>query len=82
MHFGSEREIYGNGNLSKKDQRSPAGADGRGGKVHRFFGLGEQRKTRAAAIASYVAKHAGTDADLDPELEAAAVEFLLQQDGE
>jgi len=47
-----------------------------------FLVLENKRKTRAAAIASYVAKHAGTDADLDPELEAAAVEFLLQQDGE
>ena len=34
---------------------------------------------RSDAIAAYVARHSGTDADLDEELEAAAVEHLLAE---
>lgn len=32
------------------------------------------------AIRDYALKHRGTDADLDPDLEAAAVEHLLETD--
>jgi hypothetical protein len=31
------------------------------------------------ALTDYATQHAGTDADLDPELEAAAIDHLLQQ---
>ena len=37
------------------------------------------RERRFSAIAEYAAKCAGTSADLDEELEAAAVEHLLQE---
>ena len=32
------------------------------------------------AISDYAREHAGTDADLDPDLEAAGIEHLLQTD--
>jgi hypothetical protein len=32
------------------------------------------------ALTEYALEHAGTDADLDPDLEAAAVEHLLETD--
>jgi len=32
------------------------------------------------AISDYARQHGGTDADLDPDLEAAAVEHLLESD--
>jgi hypothetical protein len=34
------------------------------------------------ALTNYATQHAGTDADLDPDLEAAATDHLLQQDSE
>jgi hypothetical protein len=34
------------------------------------------------ALANYAVQHAGTDADADPTLEAAAIEQLLQQDSQ
>jgi len=34
------------------------------------------------ALATYAIEHAGTDADLDPPLEAAANDHLLQQNSE
>ena len=34
------------------------------------------------ALTNYAIQHAGTDADLDPDLEAAASDHLLQQDSE
>lgn len=34
---------------------------------------------RHASIAAYAAEHAGSDADLDPELEAAALEHLRDE---
>ena len=34
------------------------------------------------ALTDYAIQHAGTDADLDPDLEAAATEHLLQQNSE
>ncbi|HLE62745.1 MAG TPA: DUF2281 domain-containing protein [Pyrinomonadaceae bacterium] len=34
------------------------------------------------ALANYAIQHAGTDADLDFDLEAAATDHLLQQDSE
>ena len=34
------------------------------------------------ALADYVVQHAGTEADLDEALEAAAVEHLLQEDSQ
>ena len=38
----------------------------------------QARKARSEAIAAIVAKAAGTDWDLDPELEAAGIESLLK----
>jgi len=32
------------------------------------------------ALTNYAIQHAGTNADLDPDLEAAASDYLLQQD--
>ena len=34
------------------------------------------------AIAAYASRNAGTDSDLDPRLEAAAIEFLLEGEAE
>ena len=34
------------------------------------------------ALTNYATQHAGTNADLDPDLEAAANDHLLQQDSE
>lgn len=34
------------------------------------------------ALADYATQHAGTDADLDPGLEAVATDHLLQQNSE
>jgi hypothetical protein len=34
------------------------------------------------ALTDYAIQHAGTDADIDPDLEAAAIEHLFQQDSE
>jgi len=41
----------------------------------------EQRRAAAlhAEIAAYAARHAGTDLDLDPELEAAGLEVLNEE---
>ncbi|MBI1763283.1 MAG: hypothetical protein HYR56_17805 [Acidobacteria bacterium] len=39
--------------------------------------ISNARQARFDAIAAYAAQHAGTDADLDEELEQAAVEHLL-----
>ena len=36
------------------------------------------RKSRHQALAAYANQHAGTDADLDPALEVAAIEHLLE----
>jgi hypothetical protein len=38
------------------------------------------RQSRHEAIAAYAAQHAGTEADLDEELELAAVEHLLAEE--
>ena len=38
------------------------------------------QKTLHQALTDYAIKHAGTDVDLDPDLEAAAVEHLLEED--
>jgi hypothetical protein len=40
----------------------------------------QKRKARHDAIAAYAAEMAGTDFDLDPGLEAAAIEHLLKSD--
>ena len=34
------------------------------------------------ALTDYAIQHAGTDADIDPDLEAAATDHLFQQDSE
>lgn len=41
---------------------------------------GPDRATLHKAISDYAIQHAGTNADLDPDLEAAAIEQLLQSD--
>jgi len=38
------------------------------------------RKARHDAVAEYAAEMAGTDLDLDPQLEAAGIEHLLKSD--
>ena len=38
------------------------------------------RATLHQALSDYAIEHAGTNADLDPDLEAAAIEQLLQSD--
>ena len=40
------------------------------------------RKSLHQALTNYAIQHDGTDADLDPDLEAAASDHLLQQDSE
>ena len=40
------------------------------------------RKNLHQALSDYAIQHAGTDADVDPDLEAAATDHLLQQDSE
>jgi len=40
------------------------------------------RQSLHQALADYAIQHAGTDADLDPALEAAATDHLLQQNSE
>ncbi len=40
------------------------------------------RKSLHQALTNYAIQHAGTDADLDSELEAAATDHLLQQNSE
>lgn len=40
-----------------------------------------QKATLHEEIAAYAAKYAGTDADLDEELEATSVEHLLTEEG-
>lgn len=40
------------------------------------------RRSLHQALANYAIQHAGTDADLDSDLEAAATDHLLQQDSE
>ena len=39
-----------------------------------------RRKARYDAIAAYAAELAGTDLDLDPELESAGIEHLIRSD--
>lgn len=49
------------------------------GEVENFIDFIAQRTSRAARhrqIAAYAAEYGGTDADLDPELEAASLEHL------
>ena len=53
--------------------------------VRQAIELWLQQRQKAAlheAIAAYAAECAGTDADLDEELEAASVEHLLAEEGE
>jgi len=38
------------------------------------------RKAIDQALTEYALKHGGTDADLDPDLEAAGIEHLLETD--
>jgi len=38
----------------------------------------QARRARHAAIAAYAAEAAGTELDLDPDLESAGIEHLLQ----
>ena len=40
---------------------------------------GLNRTSLHQALTTYATQHAGTDADLDPDLEAAATDHLLQQ---
>jgi hypothetical protein len=40
----------------------------------------KKREALEKAITEYAQKHAGTDVDLDPDLEAASVEFLLEDE--
>ena len=40
----------------------------------------KKREALEKAITAYAEKHAGSDVDLDPALEAASVEFLLEDD--
>ena len=40
----------------------------------------EQKLALHEAITDYAAQHAGSDVDLDPQLEAATMEFLLDED--
>jgi len=45
--------------------------------------LGYRRKlARDQAIAAFAAEHAGTDLDLDRDLEAASIKCLLESEGE
>ena len=39
----------------------------------------QARKIRQEAIAAYAAEYAGTEFDLDPALEAAGVQFMLDE---
>lgn len=41
-----------------------------------------ERKSLHQALANYAVQHAGTDADLDSDLEAAATDHLLKQNSE
>ena len=41
---------------------------------------GPDRATLHKSISDYAIEHAGTNADLDPDLEAAAIDQLLQSD--
>ena len=43
---------------------------------------GSDRENLHQALADYANQHAGTDSDLDSDLEAAATDHLLQQDSE
>jgi hypothetical protein len=40
------------------------------------------RRSLHQALTNYAIQHAGTNADLDPDIEAAAINHLLQQDSE
>ena len=41
---------------------------------------GPDRATLHQALSDYAVQHAGTNADLDPDLEAASIDQLLQSD--
>jgi hypothetical protein len=43
-----------------------------------FIAERDAAASRHASIAAYAAEHAGSDVDLDPELEAAALEHLRE----
>jgi hypothetical protein len=47
-----------------------------------FLAQREAAVSRHKAIAAYAAEHAGSDADLDLELEAATLEHLSGEEGE
>jgi hypothetical protein len=49
--------------------------------IHQWLRLRE-RRARHDAIAAYAAKTAGTEFDLDPELEQAGIDHLMAQDRE
>jgi len=57
---------------------SPAGRRPGGGRPARGRSADPDRAASARAIAAYAAEFAGSGADLDPTLEAAALEFLRQ----
>ena len=45
-----------------------------------FISQRDAAATRHASIAAYAAEHAGSDVDLDPELETAALEHLSDEE--
>ena len=42
----------------------------------------QEKEARFQAISEYAEKHAGTDADLDEELEQTSIEFLMENESQ
>jgi hypothetical protein len=78
FHLPLQEEIYSQLRSEAERAQVPATELAREA-IHEWLRLREKR-ARHNAIAAYAAEMAGTEFDLDPELERAGIDHLLAQD--
>jgi hypothetical protein len=78
FHLPLQEEIYSQLRAEAERAQVPATELAREA-IHQWLRLREKR-ARHNAIAAYAAEMAGTEFDLDPELERAGIDHLLAQD--
>jgi len=76
IHLLMKEDLYENLRTEAKRAGVPATAVAR--EAISEYLTKKKREALENAITEYAEKHAGTDVDLDPALEAASVEFLLE----
>ena len=80
FHLPLPEQIYTRLRAEAEQAQVPATALAR--EAIEFWLRQQARKARHAAIAAYAAGMAGTDLDLDPDLESAGIEHLLKSERE